>query len=162
MRSIKLMSKMEPIVNPRTGPSSGNELEEDVPWRRPQNGRRDVRERRTADIERRRAIIGVSLAGMAAMTPVSLLQTGIVRHLPGPPVRGFDSDKVNLSDAAYRFGAPDGPIALMSFAANIPLAFFGPADRAQTQPWAPGAAAAKGAIEALGRLQPDGCNTPSQ
>jgi uncharacterized membrane protein len=78
-----------------------------------------------------------------------MLQTGIVEHLADPPVRGFDSDKVNLSDAAYRFGVPDGPIALASFAANIPLAALGPANRAQTQPWVPVAAAAKAAIEAV-------------
>jgi uncharacterized membrane protein len=78
-----------------------------------------------------------------------MLQTGIVEHLADPPVRGFDSDKVNLSDAAYRFGVPDGPIALASFAANIPLAALGSANRAQTQPWLSAAAAAKAAIEAV-------------
>jgi hypothetical protein len=35
---------------------------------------------------------------------VTLFQTGLVRHLPDPPLPGFDSDKVNSSDLAYRLG----------------------------------------------------------
>jgi hypothetical protein len=33
---------------------------------------------------------------------------GLVKHLPDPPLPGFDSDRVNSSDTAYKFGAPDG------------------------------------------------------
>ena len=56
----------------------------------------------------RRAIVGASLVGMGAMGAVSLLQMGVIRHLPDPPLRGFDSDKVNSSDTAYALGVPDG------------------------------------------------------
>ena len=82
------------------------------------------------------------------MTAVSLLQTGILKHLPDPPLPGFDSDRVNLSDTAFKFGVPDGPLGILSAAANIPLAAFGTADRAHTHPWVPLLAAGKAAIDA--------------
>lgn len=53
------------------------------------------------------AIVGLSLVGMAAMTPVALLQTGIVRHLPDPPLPRFRSDEAKLSDSAYQFGVTE-------------------------------------------------------
>lgn len=56
------------------------------------------------------------------MAAVTALPTGIVKHLPDPPLRGFDSDRVNTSRTAFPFGIPDGSLALLSFAANIPLA----------------------------------------
>ncbi len=99
-------------------------------------------------MKRRRQVIGLSLAGMASMTAVTLLQTGIVRHLPDPPIKGFDSDKVNLSEAAFQFGVPDGTLSLASLAANLPLAAFGPPDRAVAMPWVPIAAAAKSVVDA--------------
>jgi uncharacterized membrane protein len=111
--------------------------------------RHDLRDGRSTDLALRRAIIGTSLAGMASMTAVSLLQTGIVRHLPDPPVRSFDSDGVNMSDAAFQFGIPDGTISLASFASNLPLAAAGPAGRARSAPWIPLAVTAKAAVEAV-------------
>lgn len=67
-------------------------------------------------------IVSFSLLGIAAMTPVSLLQLGVVRHLPDPPIPGFDSDRVNLSQTASVLGVPDGPISLASFVVNLPAA----------------------------------------
>jgi uncharacterized membrane protein len=96
----------------------------------------------------RRAIIGTSVAGMASMVPVSMLQTGIVHHLPDPPLKGFHSDAANSSLTAYKFGTPDGPMAVASFAVNIPIAAFGGADRARTTPVVPLIAAGKAAIDA--------------
>lgn len=111
--------------------------------------RRDLQQSQSEDLNRRRGIVGLSLAGMASMAAVSLLQTGIVRHLPDPPVQGFDSDKVNSSDEAYRFGVPDGTVSLASLAANVPLAAWGGADRARSMPWIPLLAAGKAAVEAV-------------
>ncbi len=76
----------------------------------PEQLRRELQHGEGDDLRRRRAIIGVSLVGMASMVTVSLLQTGILRHLPDPPLNGFNSDKVNSSDVAYQFGAPDGTL----------------------------------------------------
>ena len=110
--------------------------------------RRELQNGDSENLNLRRGIIGLSLLGMAAMTAVTLLQTGIVKHLPDPPVDGFDSDKVNSSDTAYALGVPDGALSLASLAANIPLASFGGENRAETMPLVPIAAAAKASVEA--------------
>ncbi len=88
----------------------------------PQRLREELQEGQTADLRRRRGIIGLSLIGMASMAAVTLLQTGIVRHLPDPPLDSFDSDRVNSSDTAYGLGAPDGTLSLASLASNVPIA----------------------------------------
>ena len=110
--------------------------------------RRELQNGNSEDLNLRRGIIGLSLLGMAAMTAVTLLQTGIVKHLPDPPLDSFDSDKVNSSDTAYALGIPDGALSLASLAANIPLAAFGGKNRSETMPLVPIAAAAKATIEA--------------
>jgi uncharacterized membrane protein len=89
------------------------------------------------------------VAGRYGMYDGGDLQTGIVKHLPDPPMGNFDSDRVNSSDTAYRLGAPDGSISLASLAANIPIAAFGGVNRVQTKPWVPLVAALKAAGEAL-------------
>lgn len=113
----------------------------------PQQLREDLVHGESEDLRRRRAIIGLSFLGMAAMGVVTLLQTGIVRHLPDPPLGNFCSDKVNCSLDAYHFGAPDGTMGVASFAANLPIAAFGGQDRARTQPWAPLLAAGKAIVD---------------
>jgi uncharacterized membrane protein len=114
----------------------------------PQKLRRELQESNSSGMNLRRAIIGLSLLGMGAMTAVSLFQTGIVKHLPDPPLDNFDSDKVNSSDTAYALGVPDGTVSLASLAANIPLAAFGGENRAEEKPLIPIAFAAKATIEA--------------
>jgi uncharacterized membrane protein len=115
----------------------------------PQQLRRGLQEADSDDLWCRRAIIGLSLVGMGAMAPVSLLQTGIVTHLPDPPLASFNSDQVNSSNTAYRFGVPDGPVSLASLALNVPLAAFGGRRRAREQPWVPLLASGKAALEAV-------------
>ena len=100
------------------------------------------------ELWRRRAVIGASLVGIASMAATTLLQTGLLKHLPDPPIPGFNSDKVNLSEDAFPLGVPDGTLALAGFAANLPLAAFGGADRARRQPWVPLIATAKAAADA--------------
>jgi hypothetical protein len=77
-----------------------------------QNLRRELQEEQTGDLRLRRAIIGLSLLGMGAMAAVTLFQTGVISHLPDPPLEDFDSDKVNSSDTAYALGVPDGALSL--------------------------------------------------
>ena len=114
----------------------------------PQRLRRELQESNASDLNIRRGIIGLSLVGIAAMTAVTLFQTGVVKHLPDPPIDDFDSDKVNSSDTAYALGIPDGALSLASLAANIPLAAFGGVNRAEETPLIPIAAAAKATVEA--------------
>jgi uncharacterized membrane protein len=111
--------------------------------------RHELQETENDDLKLRRGVIGLSLLGMAAMTAVSLLQTGIVKHLPDPPFESFDSDKINSSDTAYKFGVPDGAVSLSDLAFNIPLAAYGGADRARRQPWVPLLAAGKAMVAAV-------------
>jgi hypothetical protein len=56
----------------------------------PQQLQRELRQDQSADLRRRRAIAGVSLAGMASMSLVSSYQTGLIKHLPDVPLRRFD------------------------------------------------------------------------
>jgi uncharacterized membrane protein len=114
----------------------------------PQQLRHELQQEETSDLRLRRGIIGLSLIGMASMTAVTLLQTGIVKHLPDPPIGNFDSDRVNSSNTAYRLGVPDGAISLATLAANIPMAAFGGAGRVTKMPWVPLIAAAKAIVEA--------------
>jgi uncharacterized membrane protein len=99
--------------------------------------RHDLRETNEPGVLLRRALIGTSLIGIASMAIVTLFQSGAVRHLPDPPIEGFDSDKVNASDTAFGWGMPDSPLSIVSHAVNIALATFGRGDRADTQPWVP-------------------------
>lgn len=115
----------------------------------PKQLRQDLQKGTSGDLRRRRCIIGFSLLGMGSMAAVTLLQTGIVKHLPDPPLDSFDSDKVNSSDTAYSLGAPDGTLSLAALGVNIPLAAFGGDDRAQQIPVVPIVAAVKAAVEAV-------------
>ena len=108
----------------------------------------ELSEDQTVSLRRRRAIIAASLAGMASMSLVSLYQTGLIKHLPDVPLRTFDSDKVSASAAAFRWGVPDGTLAAMGCALNLPLAALGGRDRAHERPLIPILAAAKGAFDA--------------
>lgn len=105
----------------------------------PQALRRSIQQSNSPDMAARRAIVGVSLVGIASMAIVSLYQMGAARHLPDPPVRRphFHSDKVNASTEAFGYGMPDGPLTIGAHAANIMLAAAGPDDRSRRRPWIP-------------------------
>lgn len=119
-----------------------------TPQLSPSELRHELQEVASADLRRRRWIIGLSLAGIASMTAVTLLQTGIVRHLPDPPLGNFNSDRVNSSDTAYAMGLPDGAVSLASLALNIPIAAYGGRERTREQRWVPLVAALKALGEA--------------
>ncbi|MFN2454467.1 MAG: vitamin K epoxide reductase family protein [Pyrinomonadaceae bacterium] len=125
------------------------ELTKSAANRQAQQLRRELQEGDTDDLRRRRAIIGLSLLGVGAMAAVSLFQTGMVKHLPDPPLESFNSDKVNSSETAYMMGVPDGTVSLASLAANVPLAAFGGIRRAEEQPLVPLIVAGKAAVEAV-------------
>lgn len=109
--------------------------------------RKDLRSGDEGSIRRRRAIVGVSLAGISSMAAISLLQMGLIKRLPNPNTPSIDSNKAALSDEAYALGTPDGPLAVTTLAANLPIAAFGEADRARTMPVVPLAAAAKALLD---------------
>ncbi len=91
--------------------------------------KQSVRNPDDSDMTYRRAIIGVSLLGMASMAVVTLLQMGILRHLPDPQTStpNFDTDKVNTSEEAFSYGMPDAPLTIAAHAASLAIAAAGPA-----------------------------------
>lgn len=116
--------------------------------RDPQDLRWELQCSEAKDVRIRRAIVGMSLIGMASMAIVSLYQTGLLKHLPDPPMEGFDSDQVNASNTAYHWGVPDGTVSMTSHAADVAFAAFGEAHRAEKQPWVPLFLTGKKAVEA--------------
>ena len=105
---------------------------------------RELRTAETPDLARRRWIVGLSLLGAGMGQIVSLFQTGIIKHLPDPPISLFDSARVDASDYAYsRFRSPDAPIMVVSYGITAWLAAAGGKDRAQETPLIPIAMAAK-------------------
>ncbi len=104
----------------------------------------DLRRRTSADLRRRRRETALLLGATAAMGVVSLYQTGIIRHLPDPPLPGFDSDRVDASGEAYEtLKTPDSTLGIASYGATLALIGMGAADRATRQPWIPLLATAK-------------------
>ena len=100
------------------------------------------RARGTDDLRRRRGVVGLSLVGAVNMTLIALRQLGVIRHLPDPPLPGFDADRVTTSRAAYPLGVPDAPLAVAGLALNVLLARAGGGDdRAARAPWLPVVAA---------------------
>lgn len=60
-------------------------------------------------------------AAMATLTPVALVQLRIMKDLPDPPGRIFNSKRVVTSKGAYRFGIPDGVLGLASYGVTLAL-----------------------------------------
>jgi uncharacterized membrane protein len=134
------------------GPTGGTQYESDekIFHQTPQQIRQELQQGKSGDLTRRRLIIVLSLVGLAAMTMVSLFQTGLIHHIPDLPNRAlFDSAKVNSSEQAYKFGLPDGPFVMVSLAITIVLAAFGGANRAEVHLWIPLVFTAKTAVDAF-------------
>lgn len=99
---------------------------------------RQLREGRGGFLTQRRAVVGLSLLAEGALSVISLYQIGIIRHVPEPPLPGFDADKVNASPDAYAtLAMPDGPLGMASYAVTMMLAAAGEKDRAERNPWIP-------------------------
>lgn len=109
---------------------------------------RQLREGSGAFLGRRRGVVGWSLVGVAAMAPIVLYQMGIIKHLPEPPLPGFDADAVDASGEAYALLAmPDAVLGIGNYAATMALAAAGGERRAEDHPWLPLALAAKVGID---------------
>ncbi len=86
------------------------------------------------DLDTRRKVIFLSALGLVDFSIISLYQTGVIKHLPDLPHPLFDSDKVNASEKAYRFGAPDGPISATVYGLTMALASAGGGENASRKP----------------------------
>lgn len=115
---------------------------------RPETLSEQLRHGESADLARRRGVVGLSLVAVGSMGLIALYQMGIIKHLAEPPLPILDADKVDASAEAYsRFAVPDGFLGLGSYAMTMGLAAMGGADRARTRPWIPLALAAKVAFD---------------
>lgn len=109
---------------------------------------RELRRRTTPHLRRRRGIIGLSLAASASMGLIALYQTGILRHLPDPPLPRMDADEIDAAPEAYRWlRMPDAVLGFASYGVTMSLAAMGGANRSSEQPWIPLALAAKTALD---------------
>lgn len=71
-----------------------------------------------------RVMVYSCCAALATLVPVALHQLGALPHLPDPPGRIFDSDKITSSKAAHPFGVPDSMLGLGSFGMTLGLILF--------------------------------------
>ncbi|MDP9479108.1 MAG: vitamin K epoxide reductase family protein [Actinomycetota bacterium] len=116
---------------------------------RPEELSRQLREGTGRFLARRRGVVGTSLISIGSMALISLYQTGVIKHLPDPPLPRFDSDGVDAAPEAYSMlSMPDAPIGLGSYAATLALAAMGGEDRAREKPLIPLALAAKAFVDA--------------
>jgi uncharacterized membrane protein len=98
----------------------------------------ELRQGKNPNMSRRRAIIGLSMLGGTMGQLVTLYQTGVIGHLPDPPIPIFNADKVDASNYAYkRFNAPDGPLMIGTYAITAWLASMGGLERARRNPLIP-------------------------
>lgn len=110
---------------------------------------RELRTQTSPGLRRRRGIVGLSMLASASMGLIALYQTGLIKHLPEPPLPMLDADKVDASAEAYeKLATPDAILGLGSYAATMGLAAMGGADRLRAMPWVPLALAAKVAFDA--------------
>jgi len=58
---------------------------------------------------------------LATLAPVALVQLHIIKDLPDPPGRWFDSKGVVRSKGSYRLGIPDGLLGLASYGVTMAL-----------------------------------------
>ena len=109
---------------------------------------RELRNNQSANIRRRRAIIALSSLGAASLGLIGLYQTGIIKHLPEPPLPYLDAEKVDASPEAYEWlSTPDAVLGVASFGVTMTLAAMGGPKRARKQPYIPIALAAKTALD---------------
>jgi uncharacterized membrane protein len=67
-------------------------------------------------------LIGACCVALGTLVPVAMYQTGLLRRLPDPPMRVFDSARITMSKAAHPLGIPDGLLGVASFSATLMLA----------------------------------------
>lgn len=65
--------------------------------------------------------IACCCAAMATLTPVALVQLRILKDLPDPPGRFFNSKRIVTSKGAYHLGIPDGVLGLASYGVTLAL-----------------------------------------
>lgn len=98
----------------------------------------ELRFGRSEQLKRRRTVVTLSLVSIGCMGLISLYQSGVIRHIPEPPLPGLDADRVDASDEAYgHLQVGDAFIGMGSYAVTAGLAAMGGAKRESEAPWIP-------------------------
>lgn len=107
-------------------------------------------------LRRRRAVVSLSALSIGCMALITSYQTGVISHLPEPPLPKMDADKVDASADAYAIlSTPDAALGVVSYAATLVLAAMAGSDRAMEVPLIPLALAAKATADAAAQLTVD-------
>ncbi len=102
-----------------------------------------------ATLRRRRAVVALSAFSTTVMSFIALFQTGVIPHLPEPPLPHLDADRIDSSYDAYAIlSTPDAALGAASYAATMILAAMDGRDRADDAPLLPLALAAKVSVDA--------------
>ncbi len=114
----------------------------------------ELRNDQSAKMRRRRAVLGLSSLGAASLGLIGLYQTGIIKHVPEPPLPYLDAEKVDASPEAYEWlSTPDAILGVASFGATMILTSMGGPERAKKQPYIPLALAAKTALDVFNAVR---------
>lgn len=109
-----------------------------------------LREGKEPSLKRRRAVVSLSALSMGCMALITLYQTGVISHLPEPPLPKMDADKVDASGDAYAvLHTPDAALGAVSYAVTLMLATMDGPNRATEVPLIPLALAAKATADAV-------------
>jgi uncharacterized membrane protein len=100
----------------------------------PKEIRDQLRHGDSEDLERRRKLVALSVAGLADFNIISLLQSGVVRRLPDIPYPLFDTNGINTSKTSFAMGVPDAVISSVMFAMKMALATAGGSEKASRKP----------------------------
>jgi hypothetical protein len=110
----------------------------------------DLRRHSGGFLDQRRRISALALAGVGSLGVVAAYQTGVIRHVPEPPLGRLDADVVDASGAAYRLlNTSDAALGMASYAVTLALAAMGDADRTTKRPWIPVLLGAKVLMDAV-------------
>lgn len=116
----------------------------------PQELSRELRHGDGRWLTNRRRIVLLSCTAAECMQLVGLYQMGLIRHLPDPPLPGFNSDRVDASEEAYaKLSMPDAFLGLASYATTAGLAVAGGRDRVSDRPSIPALMGAKAVVDAI-------------
>jgi uncharacterized membrane protein len=74
---------------------------------------------RSPSVRRRQWIARLAAAGLVDAAAMALHQMGAVKKLPDLPLRGFDSNKVVSSRAAYVLGVPDATLGALQYSMTM-------------------------------------------
>jgi len=107
----------------------------------------EIRQAEDPLTQRRRRVVWLSLTSAASMAVIALYQIGATTHVPEPPLRMLDADKVDASEEAYaKLSVGVAFIGFVSYGVTMLLAAAGGPRRHVSHPWLPRALAVKAAF----------------